>query len=151
MSQPGEYTCPCVDFDPDRWQHRRAIRTTRRVRNAAGLDHPHEPDIVHDLSGHVPPLLDPVLAAYVAAYGGAGVSAGADGAIERSARLHWHTVEFGAIDPAGVCASMAPASSLPEARVGSASTAARSTGAPSIRNGSCASAVGSTFARRPVS
>ncbi|HET8898747.1 MAG TPA: phenylalanine 4-monooxygenase, partial [Rhodanobacteraceae bacterium] len=58
-----------------------------------------EPDLFHDLFGHVPLLMNPVFADYMAAYGRGGVKAhgiGAD-ALQNLTRLYWYTVEFGLI------------------------------------------------------
>ena len=78
----------------------RRFPATRWIRSPQQLDYLPEPDIFHDVFGHVPLLLHPVFADYMAAYGRAGVAAGADGAIERLARLYWYTVEFGLMDTA---------------------------------------------------
>ena len=76
----------------------RRFPATRWIRKPEQLDYLPEPDAFHDLLGHVPLLLNPVFADYMAAYGRAGVAAGAEGATERLARLYWYTVEFGLID-----------------------------------------------------
>jgi phenylalanine-4-hydroxylase len=75
----------------------------RFLRTPAQGDYLEEPDIFHDVFGHVPLLADPVFADYMAAYGRGGQRAVALGAIERLARLYWYTVEFGLIrGPAGL-------------------------------------------------
>src|SRR5262249_16272557 len=61
------------------------------------LDYLVEPDIFHDFFGHVPMLLDPDFADYLAAYGRKGVEAAELGAGKFLARLYWYTVEFGLI------------------------------------------------------
>ena len=70
----------------------------RFIRRPDQIDYLQEPDVFHDLFGHVPLLSDPVFADYMQAYGEGGLRAVRLGAIERLARLYWHTVEFGLID-----------------------------------------------------
>ena len=69
----------------------------RFIRTPAQIDYLQEPDVFHDLFGHVPMLSHPVFADYLQAYGEGGLRAARLGAIERLARLYWHTVEFGLI------------------------------------------------------
>lgn len=83
----------------------RRFPVTWWIRKPEQLDYLSEPDLFHDLFGHVPMLLNPVFADYVQAYGRGGVKAfklGAD-ALMNLTRLYWYTVEFGLIDtPEGV-------------------------------------------------
>ena len=83
----------------------RRFPVTWWIRKPEQLDYLSEPDLFHDLFGHVPMLLNPVFADYVQAYGRGGVKAhklGAD-ALMKLTRLYWYTVEFGLIDtPEGV-------------------------------------------------
>ena len=67
------------------------------IRRPDQLDYLQEPDIFHDVFGHVPLLANPVFADYMQAYGRGGQRAAAAGAIDRLARLYWYTVEFGLI------------------------------------------------------
>ncbi|WDF74466.1 phenylalanine 4-monooxygenase [Novosphingobium sp. KACC 22771] len=69
----------------------------RFIRKPDQIDYLEEPDIFHDVFGHVPLLANPVFADYMQAYGRGGQRAGELGAIERLARLYWYTVEFGLI------------------------------------------------------
>jgi phenylalanine-4-hydroxylase len=69
----------------------------RFIRRPDQIDYLQEPDVFHDLFGHVPLLADPVFADYMQAYGEGGLRAARLGAIGRLARLYWHTVEFGLI------------------------------------------------------
>ncbi len=62
------------------------------------LDYLQEPDLFHDLFGHVPLLSHPVFADYMQAYGEGGLKAERLGALGMIARLYWYTVEFGLID-----------------------------------------------------
>lgn len=54
-----------------------------------------EPDVFHDLFGHVPLLLNPVFADYMQAFGKGGLKAEGLQALQYLARLYWYTVEFG--------------------------------------------------------
>jgi phenylalanine-4-hydroxylase len=75
----------------------------RFIRAPEQLDYLQEPDIFHDVFGHVPLLAHPVFADYMQAYGQGGLRALEHGAIDRLARLYWYTVEFGLIrDGAGL-------------------------------------------------
>ena len=56
-----------------------------------------EPDVFHDLFGHVPLLFDPVFADHMQAYGAGGLKAHRLGACEQLSRLYWYTIEFGLI------------------------------------------------------
>ena len=56
-----------------------------------------EPDIFHDLFGHVPLLFNPVFADYVQRHGQGGLKAHGLGACEMLSRLYWYTIEFGLI------------------------------------------------------
>ncbi|WP_174274391.1 phenylalanine 4-monooxygenase [Sphingomonas bacterium] len=67
------------------------------IRAPEQLDYLREPDVFHDIFGHVPLLADPVFADYMEAYGRGGRRAAGLGAIEKLARLYWYTVEFGLI------------------------------------------------------
>ena len=65
------------------------------IRRPDQLDYLQEPDIFHDVFGHVPMLTDPVFADYMCAYGQGGLRALGLGQLDHLARLYWHTVEFG--------------------------------------------------------
>lgn len=68
------------------------------IRKPEQLDYIEEPDIFHDVFGHVPMLAHPVFADYMQAYGKGGQRALAEfGALKNLARLYWYTVEFGLI------------------------------------------------------
>ena len=71
------------------------------IRRPDQLDYLQEPDVFHDVFGHVPMLADPVFADYMVAYGQGGQRAGSLGALKRLARLYWYTVEFGLVEEAG--------------------------------------------------
>src|SRR4051794_15518200 len=65
------------------------------IRNPDHLDHIEEPDVFHDVFGHVPMLIQPRYADYMAAYGRAGLACAGQPALKNLARLYWYTVEFG--------------------------------------------------------
>lgn len=65
------------------------------------FDYSVEPDMFHDLFGHLPMLTDPVFADYMAAYGKAGLRAETLDAADFLGRLYLHTVEFGLIHENG--------------------------------------------------
>jgi phenylalanine-4-hydroxylase len=67
----------------------------RFIRKPQELDYLREPDIFHDVFGHVPMLTDPVFADYMQAYGEGGRRAQGLGRLINLARLYWYTVEFG--------------------------------------------------------
>lgn len=65
------------------------------IRKPDQLDYLQEPDIFHDVFGHVPMLTDPDFADYMEAYGKGGQRAASLGMLPNLARLYWYTVEFG--------------------------------------------------------
>jgi len=67
------------------------------IRTREELDYLEEPDVFHDVFGHVPMLLDPVIADYVQAYGVGGLRAQRLGVLQKLARVYWYTVEFGLV------------------------------------------------------
>jgi phenylalanine-4-hydroxylase len=68
------------------------------IRAMNQLDYLEEPDVFHDVFGHVPMLAHPVFADYIQAYGKGGVRAMKEfQALKNLARLYWYTVEFGLI------------------------------------------------------
>jgi phenylalanine-4-hydroxylase len=73
------------------------------IRTPDQLDYLQEPDVFHDVFGHVPMLADPVFADYMVAYGKGGLRSLGFGALDHLARLYWYTVEFGLIqEPQGL-------------------------------------------------
>ncbi|HAD85196.1 MAG TPA: phenylalanine 4-monooxygenase [Brevundimonas sp.] len=78
----------------------RRFPVTWWIRRPDQIDYIAEPDLFHDLFGHVPLLMNPVFADYMEAYGRGGVKAHAIGpdALQNLTRLYWYTVEFGLID-----------------------------------------------------
>ncbi|QKR99707.1 phenylalanine 4-monooxygenase [Sphingomonas sp. CL5.1] len=73
------------------------------IRRPDQLDYLQEPDVFHDVFGHVPMLADPVFADYLVAYGKGGQRALGLHSLRYLARLYWYTVEFGLIaEPEGL-------------------------------------------------
>ncbi|MBI2727601.1 MAG: phenylalanine 4-monooxygenase [Polaromonas sp.] len=73
----------------------RKFPVTDWIRKPEEFDYIVEPDIFHDLFGHVPLLFDPVFADHMQAYGAGGLKAHRLGACEQLSRLYWYTIEFG--------------------------------------------------------
>ncbi|MBX3586049.1 MAG: phenylalanine 4-monooxygenase [Ramlibacter sp.] len=75
----------------------RKFPVTDWIRQPDEFDYIVEPDVFHDLFGHVPLLFNPVFADYVQRYGQGGLKAHELGACELLSRLYWYTIEFGLI------------------------------------------------------
>jgi phenylalanine-4-hydroxylase len=71
------------------------------IRKRAQLDYLEEPDVFHDVFGHVPLLAQPPVADFMQALGEMGLQALRLGHLDRLARLYWYTVEFGLAREAG--------------------------------------------------
>lgn len=67
------------------------------IREANQLDYLQEPDVFHDVFGHVPLLMNPIIADYIQAYGVGGLRAKEKGVLDLLARVYWYTVEFGLV------------------------------------------------------
>lgn len=86
----------------------RKFPVTDWIRTPAEFDYIVEPDIFHDLFGHVPLLFDARYADHVQAYGQGALKAHAlehgpepiAGAVEMLSRLYWYTIEFGLLHDA---------------------------------------------------
>jgi phenylalanine-4-hydroxylase len=75
----------------------RRFPTTVSIRSLHRMDYVPEPDIFHDVFGHVPLHADPVFADYLQRFGSLAARAEDDAALEMVGRLFWFTVEFGLI------------------------------------------------------
>ena len=73
----------------------RKFPVTDWIRKPEEFDYIVEPDVFHDLFGHVPLLFNPVFADHMQAYGAGGLKAHRLGACEQLSRLYWYTIEFG--------------------------------------------------------
>ncbi len=67
------------------------------IRKPHELDYLEEPDVFHDVFGHVPMLMNPAIADYIQAYGEGGLRARKLGVLDKLARVYWYTVEFGLV------------------------------------------------------
>ena len=79
----------------------RRFPSGRFIRRPDQLDYLEEPDVFHDVFGHVPMLMHPVLADFVQAYGLGGQRAARLGTLPLLARVYWYTVEFGLLKQGG--------------------------------------------------
>lgn len=75
----------------------RRFPVTEWIRPREEMDYLEEPDVFHDIFGHVPLLVNPVFANYMEAYGRGGLKAMGQNAVKYLGRLYWYTVEFGLI------------------------------------------------------
>lgn len=75
------------------------------IRTREQLDYLEEPDIFHDIFGHVPLLTNPAYADYMQEYGRIGLEAIEHKGVKFLSRLNWYTIEFGLIrKPEGILA-----------------------------------------------
>jgi phenylalanine-4-hydroxylase len=79
----------------------RKFPVTDWIRTPEEFDYIVEPDVFHDLFGHVPLLFDPVFADHMQEYGKGGLKAHRLDACELLSRLYWYTIEFGLIRQKG--------------------------------------------------
>lgn len=99
--QTGWRIVPVPGFVPDAvfFAHLAARRfpVSVWVRKPEELDYLVEPDMFHDIFGHVPLLSNPVFAEYLAEYGRKGQATTDPSDLRRLSRLYWYMVEFGLI------------------------------------------------------
>ena len=67
------------------------------IRKPQELDYLEEPDVFHDVFGHVPLLMHPAIGDYIQAYGVGGLRAQKLGVLDKLARVYWYTIEFGLV------------------------------------------------------
>jgi phenylalanine-4-hydroxylase len=79
---------------------RREFPTTVTVRPPEQLDYLPEPDIFHDVFGHVPLHANPAFADFLQDFGARAARAGADELVGYT-RLFWFTIEFGLVREEG--------------------------------------------------
>ena len=85
------------------------------IRKPHELDYLEEPDVFHDVFGHVPMLMNPAIADFIQAYGQGGLRAQQMGHLTQLARVYWYTIEFGLLQQsdglrlfgAGIASSLA--------------------------------------------
>ena len=70
----------------------------RFIRSREQMDYTQEPDVFHDMFGHVPMLAQLVFADYMQAYGQGGLRSLEFNCLKNLARLYWYTVEYGLIN-----------------------------------------------------
>ena len=101
QKRTGWRVVPVADLVPDAifFDHlaSRRFPAGAFIRPEQQLDYLEEPDVFHDVFGHVPLLANPVYADFMAAYGEGGRRAMGLGRLANLARLYWYTVEFGLI------------------------------------------------------
>ena len=83
----------------DHLAHRR-FPAGQFIRQPHQLDYLEEPDVFHDVFGHVPLLMHPAMADFIQAYGQGGLRAQRLGVLDQLARVYWYTVEFGLVQQA---------------------------------------------------
>lgn len=71
------------------------------IRTRDTFDYIEEPDVFHDVFGHVPMLTDPTYADYMQEYGRAGWKAMRHNRLKALGALYWYTVEFGLVQEQG--------------------------------------------------
>ncbi len=71
------------------------------IRSRKSFDYIQEPDVFHDVFGHVPLLTDPIFADYMQEYGRAGWKAMRHNRLKALGSLYWYTVEFGLVRESG--------------------------------------------------
>ncbi len=76
----------------------RQFPTTITVRPKSSMDYLPEPDIIHDVFGHVPLHADPVFAEFLQTYGKAALHTDDEDHARKLTRIFWFTVEFGLIN-----------------------------------------------------
>ena len=123
----------------------------RFIRGAHQLDYLEEPDVFHDVFGHVPMLTDPIFADYMQAYGKGGLRAQNLGRLHNLARLYWYTWNSACCKPMPACASTAPASSAPPPNRPTPCKTHDRAALPSTSPASCARPTRSTTCRRCIS
>lgn len=78
----------------------RKFPSTCFIRKPNQLDYLEEPDIFHDVFGHVPLLVNPIFSDFMEMFGRKGLEAIEVGMLKFAATLYWFTVEFGLIQSA---------------------------------------------------
>lgn len=79
----------------------RRFPTTTWLRSRDSLEYTPEPDIFHDVCGHVPMHAHPVFADFLEHYGRVCAAISDAAVLEKLGRLFWYTVEFGLIQQKG--------------------------------------------------
>ncbi len=77
---------------------KRQFPVTTFIRKPEEIDYLQEPDIFHDMFGHVPMIAHPVFADYFHKFGTGGLKALKHGYLPYLETLYWFTIEFGLIN-----------------------------------------------------
>ncbi|MGL4997905.1 MAG: phenylalanine 4-monooxygenase [Cetobacterium sp.] len=97
----GFSVIPVKGFIPEhlffKFLSERKFPSTCFIRKPNQLDYLEEPDIFHDIFGHVPLLINPVFADFMQQFGQKGLEAIEAGMLKFISALYWFTVEFGLI------------------------------------------------------
>ncbi len=80
---------------------KRRFPTTVIVRSKEQLEYLEEPDIFHDVFGHVPLHANPTFGDFLQTFGAVAAQAESEADIKAMARLFWFTVEFGLVNERG--------------------------------------------------
>ena len=75
----------------------RLFPTTTRLRSRDSIEYTPEPDIFHDVFGHVPMHAHKIFADFLQRYGSVCAATSDPKILEKLGRLFWYTVEFGLI------------------------------------------------------
>lgn len=101
QKETGFSIVPVKGFIPEdlffRFLSMRKFPSTCFIRKADQLDYLEEPDIFHDVFGHIPLLVNPIFADFMQEFGLKGLEAIELGLLKFAATLYWFTVEFGLI------------------------------------------------------
>lgn len=91
---------PCLVPDHIFFDHlaNRRFPAGNFIRKPNQLNYIQEPDVFHDVFGHVPMLTNPIFADYMEAYGKGGLRSLQYDCLQNLAALYWYTVEFGLIN-----------------------------------------------------
>ncbi len=105
LAQTGWQAVPVIGVIPNGafFAHLAARRfpVANFVRQHSSLDYNEEPDMFHDVFGHLPMFIDRTFGDFMAAYGRAGLRAEGAGMSDLLGHLYLHTVEFGLIRQGG--------------------------------------------------
>ncbi len=100
--ETGFSIIPVKGFIPEdlffKFLSERKFPSTCFIRKVHQLDYLEEPDIFHDVFGHIPLLVNPIFANFMQEFGLKGLEAIEFGLLKFAATLYWFTVEFGLIN-----------------------------------------------------
>ena len=82
------------------WLGKRTMLSTQYIRHHSRPDYTPEPDVVHEVIGHIPMFTVPDFADF-SEFIGKGAVVATDEQLEQLGRLYWFTVEFGLIEEDG--------------------------------------------------